>query len=339
MVDYDGLGAALCLGALARVVDDEGVEMRHGAEYGFWKTGRAKGERLAGEPLKIAVLAEMDNGVGREDMAKPQIHGEVVVRRDKIGRVVGGLGIDVVAAGRLYAHDKVAVKAHGKAEDAAVAHGVVLWRAPSGLDVLLHLLWQRGQEGLVCGELESGGGIGCAPLPSGVCRAGAQVADEVGAVPWGFRDLVALAFQRLHGGDHALGRVETDAVAKAPVAVGVVRHDEGHPAARRGQVAQPCPVRGQRRGEVGAVRGGLEGRCHGVGGRVAGRFALEAHGPCQDAPVELRQGHVHGDVARGEARRRGAPLVGLAGAKHQLEDRGVEGFEGAGVGVGDGGVG
>ena len=72
---------------------------------------------------------------------------------------------------------------------------------------------------------------------------------------------------------------------------------------------------------------------------MAGRFALEADGPCQDAPVELRQGDVHGDVARGEASRRGAPLVALAGAQHQLEDRGVEGFEGAGVGVGDGGVG
>ena len=248
MVDYDGLGAALCLGALAGVVDDEGVEMRHGAEYGLWKAGRAKGERLAGEPLKIAVLAEMDDGVGPEDMAKPQIHGEVVVRRDKIGRVVGGLWIDVVAAGRLYAHDKVAVKAHGKAEDAAVAHGVVLWCAPSGLDVLLHLLWECGQEGLVCGEIESGGWIGCAPLPSGVCRAGAQVADEVGAVPWGFGDLVALAFQRLHGGHHALGRVEADAVAKAPVAVGVVRHDEGHPAAgrRAGRAALPSSRRAPR---------------------------------------------------------------------------------------------
>ena len=63
MVDDHGGGAALRLDALARIVDDERIEMRHAPED---RLGQARGRQagaLARQPFEIAVLAEMDHGV------------------------------------------------------------------------------------------------------------------------------------------------------------------------------------------------------------------------------------------------------------------------------------
>ena len=72
VVDQHGVGAALGLGALARVVDQERVDQRQVAERGVGAAGRRHAQRLAGQPLQVAVLAEVHDGVGAETVLPSQ---------------------------------------------------------------------------------------------------------------------------------------------------------------------------------------------------------------------------------------------------------------------------
>ncbi len=69
MINDDRLGAALGLGAFARIVDDKRIKMGQGAEGRLRKAVLAERQRLAGQPFQIAVFAEMDNGMGGEASA------------------------------------------------------------------------------------------------------------------------------------------------------------------------------------------------------------------------------------------------------------------------------
>ena len=104
MVDDDGLGTALGLRSLTRIVDDEGVEMRHGPKDQIWPAGLRQGHAFPRQPLHIAVLAHMHKGICGPRAAQPEVKRQVVVRRHQIGVVVAGHGIKLVAARRLYAH-------------------------------------------------------------------------------------------------------------------------------------------------------------------------------------------------------------------------------------------
>ena len=73
----------LGLGALARVVDQERVDQRQVAERGVGAARRRHAQRLAGQPLQVAVLAEVHDGVGAETavVVQPAVGGQVVVAR------------------------------------------------------------------------------------------------------------------------------------------------------------------------------------------------------------------------------------------------------------------
>ncbi len=58
VVDDDGAGAALGLRAFARIVDDEGIELRQRPQCDLGVAGGGKTRRLAGQPFEIAVLAD-----------------------------------------------------------------------------------------------------------------------------------------------------------------------------------------------------------------------------------------------------------------------------------------
>ena len=66
MVDDRRRRPALGLGALAGIVDDEGIEVRCRPERGFGEAILGQRHRLAGQPFEIAVLAEVNDGVGGE---------------------------------------------------------------------------------------------------------------------------------------------------------------------------------------------------------------------------------------------------------------------------------
>ena len=88
MVDDDCGGAALGLRSLAGIVDDERVEMRQRPERHFREAGFRHGERLARQPFEVAVLAEMDDGMGIEDLPDPGVESQIGVRRHQIGIVI-----------------------------------------------------------------------------------------------------------------------------------------------------------------------------------------------------------------------------------------------------------
>ena len=64
----DGGEPALRLRGLAGVVDDEGIEHRHGPEHGFRRAGVRQRHGLAGQPFERAVRAEMDQRVDALDV-------------------------------------------------------------------------------------------------------------------------------------------------------------------------------------------------------------------------------------------------------------------------------
>ena len=69
MVEDHGLAAALGLGTLPRVVDNEWIEMGHGAEGQLGEAGATEAQPLAWEPFQVAVLAHMNHGMATEALA------------------------------------------------------------------------------------------------------------------------------------------------------------------------------------------------------------------------------------------------------------------------------
>ena len=124
VVDDDGAGAALGLGAFAGVVDDEGIEMRQLAPEGVGVAGGIERRGLAGEPFERAVLAVVDEGMGAEFVAQPEIGGEIGVRRHEDGIVVAGGFVQMVAAGGLQQDGDVAEEEDGEVEHLICNQGV-----------------------------------------------------------------------------------------------------------------------------------------------------------------------------------------------------------------------
>ena len=65
MVNNGGLCSPLSLGAFARIVHNEGVEMWHWPQNGVWKALLGKRDALTRQPLEITVFANMDDRMDR----------------------------------------------------------------------------------------------------------------------------------------------------------------------------------------------------------------------------------------------------------------------------------
>ena len=81
MVYYHGLCTTFGLCSLTRIVNDKRVEMRGWAEHHLGETLVRQGQRFARQPLHIAMLAHVDDGIGAELVAHPEVKREVVMRR------------------------------------------------------------------------------------------------------------------------------------------------------------------------------------------------------------------------------------------------------------------
>ena len=141
MVHDCGMSAALRLRAFARIVDDEGVEVRRGPEHGVREAVPGERQRLARQPFQIAVLAEMDDRVGRKAPPQPAIEGEIGGRRRQGGIVVAGSRVDVVTARRLHRDGDIAEQERGN-------YGVPAVEAPAFAHSFRGGFGQVAQEGL-----------------------------------------------------------------------------------------------------------------------------------------------------------------------------------------------
>ena len=90
---------------------------------------------LARQPFQIAMLAIVDDGVGFELMAEPEIKREIAMGRNEGRVMVGGLGIDVVTACRLDADGHIAVGLNGKVKCAIAEEGIGFRNVPARGDL------------------------------------------------------------------------------------------------------------------------------------------------------------------------------------------------------------
>ena len=122
VVDQRGVDPAFGLGALAGVVDEERVDEREVPDRGIGRAGGGQARGFAGQPLQVAVLADVHDRMCTELLADPMVGREVVVRGRQIRVVVDRDGLGPEPAGRLHHHDDVA-RTQGGQHDLAL--GVV----------------------------------------------------------------------------------------------------------------------------------------------------------------------------------------------------------------------
>ena len=310
------MDAALGLGALARVVDQEGVDQREVAEGGVGAAGGGQARVLAGQPLQVAVLAQVDHRVGAEAAVvgagrDPAVGGQVVVRGRQIGVVVDRDRVLAEAARRLDEDQQVAA-AQGGEDDVAL-------RVAAAVDEHLagrpgpsaprrrsrSSCGQRGVPAAVVGRRDTDRVAGQLLLGEPVLVVAARLdegADQLVAVAGGQAgdvgvraEVVALRAQPAQQGDRAGGGVQADRVADAGVLGRVRGQDEREALVGGRDVAQPGVAYGDS-GDPGGALGVGD-----VGGQAVLVDLLEGERDGDQTAVELGHGDLAGGVQRGDA--------------------------------------
>ena len=160
VVDDHGGRAPLGLRPLPGVIDDEGVELRHGAEHRVGEAAAGQRQRLARQPFEVAVLADVDDGVGLRPHGG--VEGEIPVWRHQIGVVVGAFDIEVVAALRLDADQHLAEAVQGEVEACAVPERILRRFTPARLNGGADALVQLVEKGAVVSLAQPDCGAGIA---------------------------------------------------------------------------------------------------------------------------------------------------------------------------------
>ena len=145
MPDGDGTDAPLGLHRLARVVDDEGIDDRHGAEQRLRRAGVGQRQRLARQPFERAVRAEMHERMNAEPFAQMQVERHIRVTRRAGEIVIAGFVSSFRAAVRLQCHEHIARLKNRNAEASVAERRVILRRAPRSVDGVTRLARQRVQ--------------------------------------------------------------------------------------------------------------------------------------------------------------------------------------------------
>ena len=108
VIEDHRLAAALGLGTLAGIVDDEGIKVWQRPQGPLRKTAGGQPQSLARQPFQVAVLAHMHHRMGAKLLAQPEVLGQVGVGGRQVGAVIAEGRIPVVAAVRLDQHAHVA---------------------------------------------------------------------------------------------------------------------------------------------------------------------------------------------------------------------------------------
>ncbi len=241
--------------------------------------GRASGrerERLAGQPLERAVLAEVHDRVGAPDALDPPVAGQVVVRRRQLGVVVDPDRVVAVPARWLDGDEHVAQLEPGHDEVGSVDVAVAGWRPPALLDRLA----QRRRQVRVPGEVvvdrqaQRRGRKLVVGQELGVVAAGRdQRVHQLVAVRERRVDLHAVGAHRLEQAQGAGRRVESDRHADLGVLGREARQQHCHAPLGGGQCAQPRRAHGQPRDPPAALEIGNVARNRGAHARDPGSRA------------------------------------------------------------------
>ena len=139
VVEDHGLAAPFGLGALARIVNDEGIEMGHRPQGPLREAVGREPQALAGQPFQIAVLAHVADQLHPGLLAQPEVAGQVGVGGRQIGAVVVKAGIPVVAPLRLQQQPHLAELDPSHWKPLGREAGIGLRRSPAPLQGLATL--------------------------------------------------------------------------------------------------------------------------------------------------------------------------------------------------------
>ena len=321
MVDNDGGAAALGLRALAGIVDDEGIEVRQWAEDCLREAAPRQCQCLAWQPFEIAVFAHVDDGLGTKLPPQEGVEGEIAMRRHEIGRVIGFLGIDIVATGRLDADHELAEAHQRQREETVKMEGIGLRRTPTRGNAILNLF------GKTCEKLSviSNGKTfsNNSTVIRRVGRASHQSLHQSVAVSRQISDIVTRVAHRAHDLDGASWRIQTNAIAQAAIAVRVIGHDQGDPAIRRRGRPKRRPIGGEFGDESHAAGIRLVANQIGLDPLIEPRLRLERDGAGQHPAINFRQSHAHRQIARAQALGRAFPSRTRRGREDGLQNHGT----------------
>ena len=133
--------------------------MGDSAENRFEETAFGKRDRLTGQPFQVAVLAQVDNHMAPELLPKPDIECQVIVRRWQVGRMVGFIGINIVAAGRLNPRGQFAVTVNRQRESVILQERISCSFAPARLDTVGRLPWQSSVSAKIIVQRKADAGV------------------------------------------------------------------------------------------------------------------------------------------------------------------------------------
>ncbi|MCY1216010.1 hypothetical protein D9M72_278720 [compost metagenome] len=282
------------------------------------------------------MLANVDQRIRGEHFAQPEVEGEVAVGRHQVGVVVDGRRVELVAAGRLDADEGQAETQAGDHHAAAAEHRVLLRFAPAFEHGALVGLGQARETGQVIGEREALSARAQVEAVQIVADATEQVVDKCCAVVRQTRDRIALVFQGAEDVQRGGRGVQAHTVADAAIAGGVVGQDQRDALVCIGLARQFAPAPPKFGHEVHAFYVRQVADHVALAALAAPGHALEADGAGDDAAVQLRQGNVHGQVARAEALWVFPPerfvVQGADGLQHR--DVAAERAKAGGIGVG-----
>ncbi len=338
VVDDHRLGAALGLGTLARVVDDERVDVRQRAEQGVRPALCRQPDALAGQPFEVAVLADMDHRVGGKGMAQPEVKRQVAVRRHQVRIVVHRAGVHLVTPRRLNADEGQAKAQAGHHQPATAVHRVLLRRPPTLQHSLAVGLWQALEGGLVVGQAQALRTGAQVQMVEVVGHAAEQLVDQLRATARQVGQRIAFGLQGLENVQRRRWRVQANAVANAAIPGRVVGQHQGHALLRIRQARQLDPAAGQFGDKVHALGVGAVADHVGLAALAAPGHVLETDRAGDDAPVQFGQGNVHGQVTRPQALLAGFPagLVVLRADGLQHRDVATERAQVGAFGAGQG---
>ncbi len=218
VIDDRGVPAPLGLGALAGVVDDEGVDQREFTEHRVRRAATAEPEPLAGQPLHRAVLAHVHDRVGAETVLQPAVGGHVVVGRRHVRVVVDRDRVLPEAARRLDHHDDIAELEGGEHDVVPVDVQRTRRLAPRLQHGVAQLLVELVEPRPIVGERHPRGRGGELVLrqPLDVVATGLDEPVDQLVAPGGvFGERITGVPERVQHPHRRRGRVQTDRVADA----------------------------------------------------------------------------------------------------------------------------
>ena len=236
--------------------------------------------------------------------------------RRQVGIVVAGLAFERAPSVRLNGEDQRAEAQDAQSEAAADRRRIVLRRTPGGGDSAARLGRKRIEERAIVGEREEGRRRGFAePL------------DQLRLARQGVAEIVALRLQERGDLARRGDGIETHRMGRLAGGAGIVRQDQRQPTPVSGRGGETSPACGPSSGERNAV---AIGPMHHAGEfqpwqpRLCG---LERDRSREEAAVELRQHHLHGEIGLRQPTRRCLPRLARRAGECQLQHRRIGGVE------------